>query len=83
MPLMFAGGRDHEGCPTLQLTQPKPLQEEMLREMTQEGILDMLIYFTSVPRFEIGTACFHGHPIPHIPHAIQTMNSDWSVVFET
>ena len=53
------GGRDCEGCPILKLTQPKTVEEAMLREIPQEGILDMLIYFTSVPRFVIGTSHFH------------------------
>ena len=52
--LTWAGGRDHEGCPILQLTQPKSLKEGMFREITQDGIVDMLIYFTTVPRFETG-----------------------------
>jgi hypothetical protein len=51
--IILPGGRDHEGCAILQLTQPKSLQEGMLKELTQEGILDMLIYFTSVPREEV------------------------------
>ena len=45
-----SGGRDHDGCPILKLTQPKTVNEAMLKEVKEEGIMDMLIYFTSVPR---------------------------------
>ena len=44
------GGRNHDGCPILKLTQPNSVSEALLREVKEEGILEMLIYFTSVPR---------------------------------
>ena len=69
--LLCAGGRDHEGCPILQLSQPKSLQEQMLRELTQKGILDMLIYFTSVPRFVIGTTQFCVVPFVAVHHFLR------------
>ena len=50
-----SGGRNHDGCPILKLTQPKAVNEAMLTDITVEGVMDMLIYVTSVPRSEIGT----------------------------
>ena len=44
------GGRNHDGCPILKLTQPNSVGEALLREVKEEGIIEMLIYFTSVPR---------------------------------
>ena len=46
------GGRNHDGCPILKLTQPQTVNDAMLKDITEEGVMDMLIYFTSVPRLD-------------------------------
>ena len=49
--VLLIGGRNHDGCPILKLTQPNTVDEGMLKDITEEGVIDMLIYFTSVPRY--------------------------------
>lgn len=51
IPYLFClGGRDKRGCPLVTLTQPKNLQVDWLIEIGVSEIIDMLAYFTSVPK---------------------------------
>lgn len=44
------GGRDYVGRPIISLTQPEQNGVEDLMELTDQELLDMFAYFTSVPR---------------------------------
>ena len=46
----LSGGRDQAGRPILSLTQPDQDGLQDLLEITEQEVLDMLAYFTSVPR---------------------------------
>ena len=46
----FKGGRDKRGSPLLSITQPDDVQLEALMEMSTGDVVDMLSYFTSVPK---------------------------------
>ncbi len=46
----YIGGRDREGCPLVTVTQPKSLQVDWLMNVGVNEIIDMLAYFTSVPK---------------------------------
>ena len=50
MTYVFVGGRDYVGRPIISLTQPKQNGVEDLMELTDQELLDMFAYFTSVPR---------------------------------
>ena len=50
MTYIFVGGRDYVGRPILSLTQPEQNGVEDLMELTDQELLDMFAYFTSVPR---------------------------------
>ena len=45
------GGRDRVGRPIISLTQPEQNGVEELMELTEQELLDMFAYFTSVPRY--------------------------------
>ena len=47
---VFVGGRDYIGRPIISLTQPEQNGVEDLMELTDQELLDMFAYFTSVPR---------------------------------
>ena len=47
---MYIGGRDYVGRPIISLTQPEQNGVEDLMELTDQELLDMFAYFTSVPR---------------------------------
>ena len=47
----LSGGRDQAGRPILSLTQPDQDGLQELIELTEQELLDMLAYFTSVPRY--------------------------------
>ena len=46
-----SGGRDQAGRPILSLTQPDQDGLQELIEITEQELVDMLAYFTSVPRY--------------------------------
>lgn len=58
---VFVGGRDYVGRPILSLTQPEQNGVEDLMELTDQELLDMFAYFTSVPRCSLISAslCLH------------------------
>ena len=45
------GGRDGRGGPRLSISQPKDVDVDLLMEVSMAEILDMLAYFTFVPRY--------------------------------
>ena len=47
----FKGGRDKGGSPLLSITQPGDIPLETLMEMTPGDIINMLSYFTSMPKW--------------------------------
>ena len=48
--ILYIGGRDYVGRPIISLTQPEQNGVEDLMELTDQELLDMFAYFTSVPR---------------------------------
>lgn len=48
--MCVTGGRDRDGGPVLSLTQPEEPELDSLVETSVEVLVDMLGYFTSVPR---------------------------------
>ena len=49
----LSGGRDQAGRPVLSLTQPDQDELQELMELTEQMVIDMLAYFTSVPRYSV------------------------------
>ena len=46
----LTGGRDKRGCPLVTMTQPKNVELKLLRGIGVHDIIDLLAYFTSVPK---------------------------------
>ena len=53
--ILYIGGRDYVGRPIISLTQPEQNGVEDLMELTDQELLDMFAYFTSVPRCGLNT----------------------------
>ena len=75
---MYIGGRDYVGRPIISLTQPEQNGVEDLMELTDQELLDMFAYFTSVPRCSLNafnndnsisySLLMHYRPIIHIKY---------------
>ena len=49
-PPVLPGGRDKRNGPVVSMTQPEQGSVEMLMEIMMQDVIDMLAYFTSVPK---------------------------------
>eukprot|EP00731_Ephydatia_muelleri_P027821 Em0019g694a len=56
--VFLSGGRDKRGSPILSITQPDDIPLETLMEMTPDDVINMLSYFTSVPKDDARTRGF-------------------------